>query len=173
LAANGKRFTRRRLVVGSAVAAALAGVAFLISPLWKGPSEVTPTLLVAHAQELLDDQDFTRADAWSHRVEASPQRFPANWLRVPPDAWRRISTDVDRRAVVYRIPLRGKFAYLFAMKTSAQPVGLGAKPPRKPFAGATGGWKIGAWTSEQVVYVLAIEGSEQDYLSLIRSRTVI
>jgi hypothetical protein len=151
LATRGKRFTRRRFVLASAIAAALAGVALIVSSLWKGPSEITPAFMVAHTQELLDDQDFTHVDAWKELVGAPPRRFPAEWLSVRPDAWRWVNTKLDRRAMVFRLPVRDKTAYLFAMNTTARPVGLGAQPPRRPFPGVTGGWKIGAWTIDGVV----------------------
>jgi hypothetical protein len=166
-ARGGKRFSARRLAIASAVAAVFAGVAVILSPWWSGPSELTPTTLVAHTQELLDDQDFANAAAWSD-VTTPPRSFPGTWITVPPEAWRRVSAKGDRRAVAFRLRVRDKSAYLLVLKPAVQATDLGRAPPRKPFAGATGGWKIGAWSGEGFVYVLAMEGSEQDYRSLIR-----
>jgi hypothetical protein len=136
-----------------------------------GAREVTPANLVADTQVWLDDVDFANRAAWrSVNVQAPPYPFPADFVAASPAAWRRIDTGLDRRAVAFKVSARGRQAYLFVIGGTAKPIGIGGVPPAAPFPGATGGWKIGAWTTGGFLYVLAVEGDQKDYRSLLRSR---
>ncbi len=163
--------TRRS--VGAAIAASLALVTLGGLSYWHlaEEEEVTRPQLMAQAQDWLNDRDFDNPSAWAPVTRQDLQAFPSQFLTVAPTQARRIATDLDRRATVYRLPLRnGQSAYLFALRGSAAPGAVGAAPPRAPFPEASGGWKMGAWTAEGTLYVLA---TESDYRGLIRRRPTV
>jgi hypothetical protein len=165
-AAGTRRISRRQLLSTGALAAAVlvaAGVAAIVR--WTGDREVAPDQLVAQAQQWLGDEDFQRDDAWKPLDERPLRAFPQGWLAVRPVQWRSMATSLDRKAVVYRVPHRGGSAYVFVIAPRADVTGLGATPPRTPLPGATGGWRIGAWQADGVLYVLATQG---EYRSLLR-----
>src|SRR5690606_7434186 len=133
--------------------------------------EVTRAQLMVQAQAWLNDRDFGNPSAWAPATQEELAAFPAAMLTVGPTQVRRITTDLDRRAMVYRLSLRnGQSAYLFVLRADTAPGAVGAAPPRTPFPEASGGWKMGAWTANGMLYVLAAEG---DYRSLIRRRPTV
>jgi hypothetical protein len=158
----------RRRFWALAMAAAVGFIALGLSYwLVNHTPELTPSQLVVQAQEWLSDEDFHRA-AWSPMTSQPPRAYPRQYLAVAPAQWRRVETSLDRKAVVYQIPFRqGKSAYLFVSQVDTPVAGIGSVPPRTPLPGATGGWSIGAWQADGLLFVLAVEG---DYRSLLRSR---
>jgi hypothetical protein len=161
------RFSRRTML--AAVAALAASVVAAVGYPWLlgTPREVTSAELVVHTQDMLDDVDFANAAAWKPVTENELHAFPFSFLARDPDAWRRVNIKLDRQAIAYRVPVGNKSAYLLVMRPSATPVGLGGAPGSTPLPGATGGWRMTAWTSGDALYVLAFEG---DFRGLLRSR---
>jgi hypothetical protein len=160
-----RRQISRRWFWGSAAAVAAAVMVASLVGYFRTTTVVTPSELVAQTQDMLRDVDFRNPRAWKPVTGDDLARFPGRYIhgRSGPDLWRSIDTNLDRRAVVYRIPVRNKSAYLFAIKGSS--VGL-TGAPSTPLPGATGGWKMAAWTSGGLIYVLAFE---DDLRALLRT----
>lgn len=162
--------SRRSLLatlVGGGVAAVLGLMFYLFGT---GPEELPGEQLVQESQKWLDalEDDPQR---WSGLDESSIQLFPATQVAALPENWRYVSTGFGRKSRVYRLRLPTRqVAYLFVVPTSVKFRGVGGVPPRSSFPQATGGWRIGAWQTDGHLYVLAVEGSESLYRSLIPTR---
>jgi hypothetical protein len=157
---------RRRVLAGLAAAATLLIMAGFYSVI-RQPGEITPAQLVAQTQDVLDDVDFKEPTAWREAAADASRPFPREFILSKPDAMRRIDTPLDSRAAAYRIPVQNKYAYLLVIAPSSSSVKLGGAPPKTPLPGATGGWKMTAWTANGLVYVLAFEGNLR---ALVRDR---
>jgi hypothetical protein len=164
--------TRRWLVLTAAacVVALVAGGVPLALLLW-GPQPPTVAQLI---------DEVTRADGWIDQAIAG-QSWEGNLslapteraaddenLRYDPFAFQVLPNRFDDEAVVYQIPAPANArALLFVTQCRSDDEMLGTAPPVVP-QNDTGGWSIGVWQRDGLVYVLAVEGDPQLYRGLIR-----
>lgn len=161
----GGRFSRRWLLAGGAVAAVAASVVLAI---------VVPGRVPA-----LDHDEVLKAakanfEEWIAQGQASdtgtpPDRYPLSRdvgrVVVPQIPWRWVDL-LGCRGVAYDLnPGRGTpRARLYVLRATVP--GLGSLPPSKP-ASQTGGRSVAAWQTEDLLYVLVVEGGPRSYQSFL------
>jgi hypothetical protein len=160
-------------LVSGGVAAAVAAMFYLFGA---APEEISQEELIRESQEwltALELDDPQRDDRqWRELDEASIRAFPVTQVAASPVRWRYVATDFGRKSRVYQLRVGNRqTAYLVVVPTNKQVGGAGGVPPRGSFPQATGGWRIGAWQAGGNLYVLAVEGSEALYRSLVPTRT--
>jgi hypothetical protein len=160
LPASGQPRTRRAWLTGvAAAAAAVLVVVGVVRYLRLGDETPVETM----AEEWLAQL----GPAW--QVEGpGPEGFevpPA--VRAATVGWQRIGQFGTVRGVVYQLthPTAGAARLLVVRLSKA---GLPATPPSTPQS-TTGGRSIGYWRSGDLVYVLVVEGNEQDYRQFVDS----
>lgn len=166
-----RRFSRRWLVAGGAVAAVAASVVLAIV----GPNRASPVL--DHDRVLKNAKvDF---EDWIAHGQASdpgspPKRYPLSrdvgGVDVPEVRWRWIDL-LGCRGVAYDLnPGRGTpRATLYVLRATVP--GLGSLPPSKPDS-ETGGRSVAAWQTDDLLYVLVVEGGTRSYQSFLLQPSV-
>ncbi len=170
-----RRQGRRRWVVravqGLSAVAALLALALVLRPL---------TIPVPHptadfADEVIGWAAEGAASAWSSDFAAA-QLADVRWdnsLQVRPRQWSVRSTRYHARTVVYDLTLPGrKPAYVFCFPATRKAADVPATPPLTPFS-TTGGYSIGVWQRDGMVYVLAVQGGDRYYRSFLEARVIL
>ncbi len=93
----------------------------------------------------------------------------SRFVQTAPSRWQRLSTELDRRTVVFELPVAGASQVrLFVLRVSQRLPQLPTRPPQQPLVGSRG-WQTAAWQELPHLYVLTIAGSTQDYFEVIRA----
>lgn len=95
-------------------------------------------------------------------------------IRATPHRWFQLNTRYDAATVVYDLTPPGRelaFAFCIPARGRHSRV-LPIAPPAVPFS-TTGGVAIGVWQNADVVYVLAVQGSQNRYQGFINSQMLI
>lgn len=163
------RYPVRTLVTVAAGLAAMA--ACLLLAVWA---------LTAPSTEALDPQQLAgwAVDRWqvdpagwqSYDPARSTSVYPVSrYVQTAPTRWQRLSTELDRRTVVFELPAaEASQIRLFVLRFAQRLPQLPTRPPEQPLVGSRG-WRTAAWQELPHLYVLTIEGSTQDYFEVIRA----
>jgi len=171
-ATGATRRTRRWLMLTAAacVVAIVAGGIPLAMWLW-GPKPPTVAQLIDEVTRSNGWIDQAIAgESWEGDLSLAPTARAADDenLRYDPLAFQPLPNRFDKGAVAYRLPAPGNArALLFVIRCRSDDAMLGTAPPVVP-QNDTGGWSVGVWQRDGVVYVLAVEGDPQLYRGLIR-----
>ena len=167
-----RRRTSRRVWIASGVATAAA----LLVAYWFWPANE-----YTHEGVLAFGQEFFAADASHHGSGVSPSvKAPPKGYRlsrfVNPHAgpkWRYVKGFLGRNGVAYDLDLGGVKATLYVVKVAGTPKsphilpGAGQAPIRHP--ASSGQNPTDAWIENGFMYVLVVDGSEDDYQQFISS----
>ena len=160
---------RRTWLMSLAAAAAVMAVAvFGGSYAWllSGPSAVA---IVEEARKLWAVQiDASWESVFS---VASLEDYPwSGRLQVATvTGWQKVSTKLDENAVVYKLAIpNGRRAMLLVMRSPRAINGLLARDSDSSTAGIC----IGTWQEGELVYVLMVEGNQQDYERLLQDAAI-
>jgi hypothetical protein len=173
------RGRRHWLLAGSVAAACLLALAAGTLRWWR-PRPTIDRATVADAADRWLDELLRSEQPWRSDLDhAALVRYePSDALLASPAAWRPFAASVrrgadslslDRSGVVYEIPGKnpGQLrTLLFVLRTTAQ-VDAASIAPQTPTR-VTGGWSIGVWREGDVLYVLAVEGDQRRYKSLVK-----
>ncbi|QDU97628.1 hypothetical protein [Lignipirellula cremea] len=163
-------WTRRRFGYSVAAAAALAaGVAcWFALPHTIDSRELVDQVVSADGWD--SRARSLEEDTWNTKLAEAPAAYPLDRGAVSSvRAWRPFPTSLDRDAVEYDLRRRTTEprAALFVLKCADRVTGLGAAVPHAPQS-TTGNLVVAAWSSNQHVYVLAIEGDKNRYNALVQ-----
>jgi hypothetical protein len=90
---------------------------------------------------------------------------PPDAIRTHPDRWADVSDLIGTPACAYGLTtFDGRRAVLFVIY---QPAEIANSTPALTPASSTGGLTIGCWQSGNLAYVLAVEGTDRSYRSLL------
>jgi hypothetical protein len=158
---------QRRIWAGAAVALA-AAAAWLV---WLGTQPAPlPQLTDDFAREVIGWTDQVPGSTWNQDLAAAAYPLDRAILAAT-GGWTSLATPYHRQTLVYDLTPPGRgFAYAFCIPKRGRASDLPSVPT--PFSD-TGGIAIGAWQSQDVVYVLAVRGSRSRYQSFINSRLLI
>jgi len=128
------------------------------------------------------NDDFSRdVIGWTQQVQQgdwyegqAPVAYPLDRaIRAVPRRWTQLATGYDRRTLVYDLTPPGRdFAFAFCIPIRGRPCGLPLLPPATPFS-TTGGIAMGAWQTQDMVYVLAVQGGQNRYQTFMNSGILI
>jgi hypothetical protein len=164
---------RRWAIVSAALAsAALVFLALFVSGISRPVPEPTAEFageVIAWSEVTASRQDW-RSDFASPELEG--YRFdPA--LRATPRRWTWLRTPYHPATLVYDLTSpRDAPIYLYCLPAAARRSSLPGAPPEKPFS-TTGGFTLGMWQRDDVVYVLSVQGGQRRYRSLIDSTVLL
>lgn len=166
--------SRRRLLkafAGAIAASLAAAVGYVWYETVGERQEIGRDRLVQEAQQWLMDLRHEVDADWINVDAESLPHFPVQAIAAAPTQWRYTTTLWGGKSRVFRFPLHNRqWAYVFVVPTRHAFVGVGSAPPRASMPEATAGWRIGAWQSGSHLFVLAVDGPEAVYRSLIRTR---
>lgn len=170
------RVTRRRwLAMAMATAAALLVITWLAWP----ARQLTPERVLSLAQQYYHD-DPAIGSGTPLSVTPPPRQFPFSprIVRHRP-AWREIEGFLGRKGVAYDLRGPGDIrATLYVVRvkgaTPNSPEVLGGLPsaPRVQPA-SSGGFPTEAWQEDGLLYVLVVEGNQQDYRNFLNQRDML
>jgi hypothetical protein len=169
----GSRKHRRWAIAlaGIVVSAAVILVAVFVQPTRRPAPQPTPEF----ASEVIQWSDAVVKSDWRTDFSSAELRdFPLDEaIRGVPRRWTRLSTRYHRQTLVYDLTsLRDERTYVFCFPAPRSRSDLPSAPPLKPFS-TTGGFSVGTWQRNDQVYVLAAQGGEHRYRSLIQSTIVL
>jgi hypothetical protein len=167
-----------RLVWIGPLTAAAAILLLALIPFWRRSAPPIDGGRIADAADQWIHSVMQDQAPWRDLQSGSLEPYPCPAaLKVRPSAWRPFDARLPDRsgpaplghpAAVYE--LRSKTgqrqALLFVVRTSRR-LDVRNTPPVPPTQG-TGGWSIGIWREQQVLYVLAVKGDVRRYQSLIK-----
>lgn len=166
-----RRRTSRRVWVASGLATAAA----LLVAYWFWPAnEYTHEGVLAFGQDYFSN-DKARGTGVEVEVKAPPAGYRLSRFvnaRANPE-WRRIEHFLGRSGVAYDLKVAGAEATLYVVKVAGTPKsarilpGAGQAPLRQP--ASSGVRPTDAWVENGFLYVLVVDGNEQDYQQFISS----
>ncbi|HUT95614.1 MAG TPA: hypothetical protein VMY37_39525 [Thermoguttaceae bacterium] len=164
-----RRFSRRWLLAGGAVAAVAASLVLAIV--------VPDRVPVLDRDEVLKaaKADFENWIAQGQLPGKSepPADYPLSRdINVRQALWRPIDGFLGCQGVAYDLSLgrRGApRATLYVVRATVP--GLDNAPPSKP-SSETGGWSVGAWQTDELLYVLVVQGGRRAYQRFLPRPTV-
>ncbi len=164
-----RMFSRGWLVTASVAAAALILAVVFMDPFGSRAPQLTADFadeVIGWTQSVSQiswQTDFAAPELRQAPFDASVQAMPRRWASFP--------TSYAPRTYVYDLASsRNTPAFLFCFPAGRS--SLPASPPNTPFS-TTGGFSIGAWQRGDMVYVLAVRGSERRYRVLIQSSIIL
>lgn len=162
------RTWRMRVAVLATVAAALA--LFLVL---RGAPGRLPELNDDFSREVIGWTQQVQQGAWNEDL-AVAKNFPLDQaIRAVPRRWQLLATGYDDRTLVYDLTPPGRdFAFAFCLPVRGRTCTLPSLPPAMPFS-TTGGIAIGAWQTQDMVYVLAVQGGQNRYQTFMNSGILI
>ena len=146
--ANRRWFMKSAIGLGAAAAVVLAGV-FVFQDRTPKEEHITRDQLASQVEDWLRTVDVS---AMKPPTNSALSTFPKGTVLGKADRFSSISTS-QGRITAYSVTLGGSRAILFMLPTTkAYPVGS------LPFTtlGVSGGWRVGAWQRDGVLYVIAI-----------------
>lgn len=153
-----KRFSRRAWV--AAVIAASLLTAFGTWFFWPPASRQIPKELLA--DYVVDwRQAAAPAEGWTNRSDSVASLFPTASMPAGYVAWKRLATRQEPSLVAFNL---GSGSYLFAVKTRHK-----YQVNSIPFStlSATGGVRIAAWQSGDVLYVVVLSSDDERNLQQV------
>ena len=150
------RSWRMRATALATVAAALT--LFLV---FRGTPGRLPELNDDFSREVIGWTEQVQQRDWSEELAAA---HPLDYaIRAVPRRWTQLTTGYDRRTLVYDLTPPGRdFAFAFCIPVRGRPCVLPSLPPAMPFS-TTGGIAMGAWQTQDMVVVLAVQGGPNRY----------
>lgn len=167
-----RRRTSRRVWIASGVATAAA----LLVAYWFWPAnEYTYEGVLAFGQEFFAADAQQRGSGVSPTVKAPPKGYRLSRFVNPHSSpkWRYVKGFLGRNGVAYDLELGNVRATLYVVKVAGTPKsphvlpGAGQSPIRHP--ASSGQNPTDAWIENGFLYVLVVEGSEDDYQQFISS----
>lgn len=159
-------------VVGASLAVIILACFFLLRP---DDREITIGKLHSEVSEWI--VEVAPSTDWNLDLGEVPAKYiprdPA--LLAIPQQWCFTETSHDRRTIVYGVSRPGEkevSAYVFCIHTKGRDITLPNVLPLAP-QWTTGRVSIGAWQRNGMVYILAVQGGEQQYRSYIRRMEII
>lgn len=172
-----RQLRSQRLGRRAVLATALGGVAIVALALYLRPSETkfTSGSIADSARELFaaGQQEGQLVDQFP-----PPKPFPISSIvqRLPGARWNHLKGFVGRQGVVYHLQ-RGKLrASLYVVKMAGNPRApeiVADSLPADPRPTSTGGLTSAVWREQGLVYVLVVEGSENEYQQFIAGAPVV
>ena len=111
-------------------------------------------------QQVSKDQLASQVDEWLRTVDARTMVKPTKAMSPPGGVLGQVAgsssiTSSQRKITAYSVSLRGSNATLLVIPTSQQyPV---SAMPFTKVSGISGGWIVGAWQKNGVLYVIAVD----------------
>jgi hypothetical protein len=162
-----RRRSRKRTWSVIAVAVSLFLAVSLVT-FWPRHHQLTDELLRSDSGACTWYADLSDRAEWTplgpHERGLAEYPFP-NSVRATANGWTYASETVGQPAVAYRLAT-GRHAALFVIPSNDFD---GRSTPLSKPQYSTGGWTIGWWQSEGMVYVLIVEGDERTYQDLLNS----
>jgi hypothetical protein len=162
-----RRSSRKRIWSMIAVAASLL-FALSLATFWPRHQRLTDELLRSDSGASTWYADVSDRASWTplgpHERGLAQYPFP-NSIRAAAKSWSDASSTVGQPSVAYQLAT-GRRAALFVIPTNDFD---GPSTPLSKPQYSTGGWTIGWWQSEGLVYVLIVEGDERTYQDLLNS----
>lgn len=154
------RLSRRRLMVGGALATALG----LLVAVWLGVQKgeyLTESFVLDEAIQLFDFGGGQPGQLLTEKPAPSDYPFSSAVLHVRGTRWRAFDGFLGRRGVVYDLPgPAGTCAALYVV--DAKDIeGLGGLPTLYPFT--TAGCCASSWQEGDLLYVLVVQGDPATY----------
>jgi hypothetical protein len=155
-------------------ALALASIAAAVTLLlvFRGTPGRLPELSDEFSQEVITWTEQVQQEAWREDLETAV--YPLDQaIRATPRRWAQLATTYDRQTLVYDLTPPGRdFAFAFCIPVRGRPCTLPALPPAFPFS-TTGGVAMGAWQTQDLVYVLVVQGGQNRYQAFMKSGLLI
>lgn len=164
---------RRRLAVAGAVLVSAALV--LVAVFSQQRPAPTPQPGPELANEVIHWAGVAANGSWQSDFSAPElRRYPfADAIRAVPRRWAQLPTRYHRETVVYDLtPPGARPIYVFCFPAGRTSANLASAPPARPFS-TTGGYAVGVWQGERVIYALAVQGDERRYRALIQSPVLL
>lgn len=111
-------------------------------------------------QTITKDRLVSQVQEWLQKMEATPMTKPSKAIPTPGGVFGTVVegtsfSSSQGTVTAYSVTLRGSNAKLLVIPTSRQwPVGA---MPYTKVSGVSGGWIVGAWQKEGVLYVIAVD----------------
>ena len=159
---------RRTWLVSLAASAALIAVAVIGgSYAWLLGSPSTAAIVEESRELWLSQMDGAWQETFS--VASLDDYHPSGRLQsYTVKAWQNVSTKLDEKAVVYKLAIPNRRRAMLLVMQSPRTLSDLAKWPKRNPDFSTQGICIGAWQEGNLVYVLMVEGNQQDYERLLR-----
>jgi len=162
----------RRLWLGAALAASLAGLAafFLFWP--TKPEALTAAQVHQQGEQWYDQLRGSDPTTW-HKMDdvAWHALKPSDRIAPRPRRWQWLPDRVGSGIAYDLTPASSnKRVFLFVVERSTSVADLPFVPPGEPNTNSTEGHCLAAWQSKGVVYVLVVEGSRRQYRHIIVTR---
>ena len=168
-----RRFSRRWLLAGGAVAAVAASLVLAIVVPDRAPPVLDRDEVLKAAKA--DFENWIAQGRLPGKSEP-PADYPLsrdiNVPGGPQTPWRSINDFLGCQGVAYDLSLgrRGApRATLYVVRATVP--GLDNAPPSKP-SSETGGRSVGAWQTDELLYVLVVQGGRRAYQSFLLRPTV-
>jgi len=152
----------------AAVAMALSAVLVLCLYLTGWNDHLTATQVASKAQGWITQLD---PEAWQRTIPPRDD-YRHSAIQFPLNAWQHFSVPLDDQAIAYQglVPPARSRAWLLVITTRKGRL-LPSRPPTVPDS-TTGNVCIGVWKSDDKLYVLAVQGTQQTYRRLLRTNAI-
>ena len=161
------RAKRKRITWGIGLVAALSLVAAMFISLdgWRRELPVSEVCRLTP-----DWVEALPTEGWQENgIARAGDRMPSG-IRPSRWEWQEVTTPLGS-TLVLRTQVDGQFAYLMISSAKAAKTLL-PMPPGSPM-NVTGPYRIGVWGKGNLVYVLAVDGGDRMYRSLVRRSTSV
>ena len=154
------KLDRRSLIVagiGFAGVAASLMIAFMaISNVFQ---KQTPEQLAAWANDLSLEALKHESESWDSPPSKKLSVLDDRDFKVLPDGYKRLS-----KSDVLRFPGKRRFLFVKRVHASSRISTFPSKP-----VPLSNGWRYGTWRSKDHVFVVMVQGSDQDYFDLVNA----